>query len=232
MTQQSLTPAPKPAMTGPMKQTRVKICGLSTVETLEAACQAGADYVGFAFFERSPRHISYEQARELSHHVPEGILKVALSVNADDGTLKQIIASLSPDILQLHGHESPARVTEIKQKFKLPILKAISVENARDIAAAKPYENIANMILFDAKAPADLENALPGGNGISFDWKLLQNEAVKNDFMLSGGINITNVRQAISLTKAAVIDVSSGVETSPGKKDCALIAQFIAAVKG
>jgi len=215
-----------------MQKTKVKICGISTVKTLVAACQAGADCVGFAFFERSPRHISYEQAVKLARAVPQGVSKVALSVNADDATLTQIIASLAPDILQLHGNESPARVAEIKQKFGLPVLKAISVGSKEDIAAARPYDGIADMILFDAKAPADLKNALPGGNGISFDWKLLGDEAVQGDFMLSGGINAQNVGEAITVTKAAIVDVSSGVETSPGRKDCLLISQFIAAVKG
>jgi len=219
-------------MTEPMKNTRVKICGLSTAETLKAACNAGADYVGFVFFERSPRHISYAQAEKLSRIVPENILKVALSVNADDATLSQIVSSLGPDILQLHGQESPARVAEIKQKFGIQTLKAIPVENASDIAAAEPYEGVADMILFDAKAPEDFKNALPGGNGISFDWKLLDNAAMKGDFMLSGGITAQNVAQAITLTKAAIVDVSSGVEISPGKKDIELVTQFIAAVKG
>lgn len=219
-------------MTSPMTDTKVKICGLSTTKTLAAACEAGADYVGFVFYERSPRHISLEQARDLSDAVPENITKVALSVNADDVTLEQIIASLKPDMLQLHGHESPARVAEIKQKFGLPILKAIAIESSEDFAAAAPYEGIADMILFDAKAPVDLKNALPGGNGISFDWKLLDNAAIKGDFMLSGGMNAHNVAEAIALTGAANVDVSSGVETSPGKKDVELIAQFIAAVKG
>lgn len=215
-----------------MHNTRVKICGLSTAETLAAACQAGADLVGFAFYERSPRHVSYEQAARLSQAVPEGILKVALSVNADDATLKQIVSALHPDILQLHGHESPARVAEIKRKFGLPVLKAIAIEKKSDIASARPYEGIADTILFDAKAPADMKNSLPGGNGISFDWKLLADEAIKGDFMLSGGLDAENVAEAIALTKAAIVDVSSGVETSPGKKDCKLISQFIAAVKG
>lgn len=215
-----------------MQQTKVKICGLSTVETLEAACDAGADYVGFAFYEPSPRHISYEQARLLSAAVSEGVRKVALSVNADDATLEQIVTNLAPDILQLVGQESPARVAEIKQRFKLPVLKAIAIETEADIAAIEPYDTIADMILFDAKAPADLKDALPGGNGISFDWKLLDNAAIKGDFMLAGGLNAQNVREAIALTKAAIVDVSSGVETRPGKKDIELISQFIATVKG
>lgn len=219
-------------MTSPMTDTKVKICGLSTIKTLAAACEAGADYVGFVFYERSPRHISLEQARDLSDAVPENITKVALSVNADDVTLEQIIASLKPDMLQLHGHESPARVAEIKQKFGLPTLKAIAIESSEDFAAAAPYEGIADMILFDAKAPVDLKNALPGGNGISFDWKLLDNAAIKGDFMLSGGMNAHNVAEAIALTGAANVDVSSGVETSPGKKDVEMIARFVAAVKG
>ena len=219
-------------MTWAMKNTRVKICGISTVEALEAACRAGADYVGFVFFERSPRHISYAQARSLSHAVPKGVTKVALTVDADDAMLEQIVTSLKPDLLQLHGHETPARVAELKQKFNLPVLKAIAIESGEDFAAAAPYEDIADMILFDAKAPVDLENALPGGNGISFDWKLLKNAAIKGDFMLSGGINEHNVDEAIALTGAAIVDVSSGVETSPGKKDVELIARFIAAVKG
>lgn len=215
-----------------MRNTKVKICGISTPETLAAACQAGADYVGFAFFERSPRHVSYEQAASLSREVAEGVKKVALTVDVDDHTLEQIIASLKPDILQLHGHESPARVAAIKQKFGLPVLKAIAVEQESDIVAAQPYDGVADMILFDAKAPADLKNALPGGNGISFNWKLMNNAAIKSEFMLSGGINANNVAEAIALTKAAIIDVSSGVETSPGAKDVELICQFIATVKG
>ncbi len=218
-------------MTYSMNNTRVKICGISTVEALEAACRAGADYVGFVFYQRSPRHISFEQAARLSRAAPAGITKVALTVNADDATLKQVVASLDPDILQLHGHESPARVAEIKQKFGLPVLKAIAIESSEDFFAAAPYEGIADMILFDAKAPVDLKNALPGGNGISFDWKLLDNGAIKSDFMLSGGINAHNVGQAIALTGAAIVDVSSGVETSPGQKDVELIARFIDAVK-
>jgi len=226
-----LTRAPKAVMTCFMKNVRIKICGISTVEALEAACRAGADYVGFVFFKRSPRHISFEQAAGLSRVVPEGVTKVALTVNADNATLQKIVTSLDPDILQLHGHESPARVTEIKQKFGLPVLKAIPVEAREDLAAATPYEGIADMILFDAKAPDDLKNALPGGNGISFDWKLLDNAAIKSDFMLSGGINAHNVAKAIALTGAAVVDVSSGVETSPGRKDVELIERFIAAVK-
>ncbi len=219
-------------MTCAMKKTRVKICGISTVEALEAACKAGADYVGFVFFERSPRHISYAQAANLSRAVPECIIKIALTVNADDATLKQIVESLKPDMLQLHGDESPARVAEIKQKFGLPVLKAIAIASEEDLVAAHPYEGIADMILFDAKAPVGLKNALPGGNGISFDWKLLDNGAIKGDFMLSGGMNAHNVAEAIAVTGAAIVDVSSGVETSPGKKDVGLIARFVAAVKG
>jgi phosphoribosylanthranilate isomerase len=219
-------------MTWAMKNAQVKICGINTVEALEAACRAGADFVGFVFYERSPRHISYAQAANLSRSVPKGVSKIALTVNADDATLKQIVASLNPDILQLHGHESPARVAEIKQKFGLPVLKAIAIESEEDLEAVEPYKGIADMILFDAKAPVDLKNALPGGNGISFDWKLLDNAAIKGDFMLSGGINAHNVAEAIALTGAAIVDVSSGVETSPGKKDVELIARFVAAVKG
>jgi len=219
-------------MTWRMKNTQVKICGLSTVETLNTACQAGADYVGFVFYERSPRHISYEQARALSRAVPDGVSKVALTVNTDDATLRQIVATLNPDILQLQGNESPTRVAEIKQKFGLPVLKAIPIQLKKDIAAAEPYAGIADMILFDAKAPADMADALPGGNGISFDWKQLDDEFIKGDFMLAGGITAQNVGEAIAVTKAAIVDISSGVESSPGKKDCALIAEFIAAVKG
>lgn len=209
----------------------VKICGLSEPETLLEAIDAGASMVGFVFFEKSPRHISLETAKTLGALVPEHVKKVALIVDADDTYIAQIIEALAPDYLQAHGNETVERIVELKKTFDIKIIKAIAVEGAGDIERAKPYMDICDYILFDAKAPQTLVDALPGGNGITFDWTLLTGHKPTAEFMLSGGLNPDNLGHAIELTKTTMVDVSSGVETRPGKKDKKLIRQFIEVAK-
>src|SRR5208283_2625133 len=205
----------------------VKICGLSTAPTLEAALAAGADMAGFVFFPKSPRHIGYEAARTLSAQARGRARIVALSVDADDETLARIVESLAPDILQLHGRESPSRVTEIRERFGRPAMKAIGVATAADFAAAAPYNNAADFLLIDAKPPKGA--ALPGGNGLAFDWRLAQGFSPKRPWLLSGGLDPDNVADAIAETGAIGVDVSSGVESAPGVKDEMRIKAFIAA---
>ncbi|MBG1233940.1 phosphoribosylanthranilate isomerase [Aestuariivirga litoralis] len=204
----------------------VKICGLSTAETMAAALDAGADMIGLVFYPRSPRNVSLEQATSLAEQARGRAKIVVLTVDADDMLIKSIINAVRPDYLQAHGSETPERVAEITSKYNVPVIKAIKVKEAGDVASAKAYKDVAALILFDAKAPEDL---LPGGNGLSFDWNLLKGK--DGQFMLSGGLNPDNVPHAIALTKAPMVDVSSGVETTPGNKDMALIRSFIARAK-
>ena len=207
----------------------VKICGLSTRETLEAALEAGADMVGFVFFPPSPRHLSLEVARALDREVQRRALKVALTVDADDATLDGIIAALQPDLLQLHGRESPSRLRDIKRKFALPVMKAIAVETSADLAVLPDYAGIADHILFDARAPK--EATRPGGLGTPFDWHVLENLDLAVPFMVLGGLHAGNVAEAVRVTRAGGVDVSSGVETIPGHKDPELIRAFIRAAR-
>ncbi len=207
----------------------VKICGLSTAPTLEAALAAGADMAGFVFFPKSPRHIRYEAARALSAQARGRARIVALSVDADDETLARIVESLAPDILQLHGRESPSRVTEIRQRFGRPTMKAIGVAAPADFAAAAPYDNAADFLLIDAKPPKGA--ALPGGNGRAFDWRMARGFSPKRPWLLSGGLDPDNVAEAIAETGAIGVDVSSGVESAPGVKDAMRIKAFIAAAR-
>ncbi|MGB5093277.1 MAG: phosphoribosylanthranilate isomerase [Parvibaculum sp.] len=210
---------------------QVKICGLSTPDTVAAAISAGADYLGFTFYPRSPRHLSLTLAASLSAIVPSYIPKVALSVDADDASLEAIIAALQPDILQLHGGETPARLGEIKARFGLPIMKAIAVSEALDLEEARLYRDCADLLLFDAKPPKSMANALPGGNGLVFDWSLLAGQKPDLPWMLSGGLTAANVAEAIAITGAPAVDVSSGVEDAPGRKSPGMIAEFIRAAK-
>jgi phosphoribosylanthranilate isomerase len=207
----------------------VKICGLSTHETLDAALDAGADMVGFVFFPPSPRHLGLEKARELGKQAKGRAVKVALSVDADDATLANIVDALQPDILQLHGKETVARVRDIKQKFSLRVMKAIAVETSADLAALPGYAAVADHILFDARAPKHATR--PGGLGATFDWHVLENVALKIPFMVSGGLNAANVAEAVRVTRAGGVDVSSGVERAPGIKDPAMIRAFIRAAR-
>ena len=209
----------------------VKICGLSEPETLGAVLDAGADYVGFMFYEPSPRNIDFVTARELARQVGTRAKKVAVTVDADDDKIAQIMQSLEPDYIQAHGSETPDRIKTLNEMTGVPIIKAIKVRDASDIASAEPYADAAELVLFDAKAPATLENALPGGNGISFDWSLMGAETKRPQFMLSGGLHKDNLREAIRITKAPIIDVSSAVESSPGVKDINLIKAFMDAAK-
>jgi phosphoribosylanthranilate isomerase len=208
--------------------TLVKICGLSAPDTLMATIAAGADMAGFVFFEKSPRHIDLETARTLGLMAQGRIAKVALTVDASDKALDEIVDVLAPEMLQLHGKESPARVAAVKARFGLPVIKAIGVATAGDVEAAKAYEGVADVLLFDAKpAPGA---AVPGGAGVSFDWDLLRNIGAKH-WMLSGGLDAENVAEALRRTGAPAVDVSSGVERERGVKDAGSIKAFVEAVR-
>ncbi len=207
----------------------VKICGLSTRETLETALEAGADMVGFVFFPPSPRHLGLATARDLGKLVQRRAAKVALTVDADDATLENIVEALQPDMLQLHGRESVSRLRDIRQKFSLPVMKAVAVESSADLASLPGYAAVADRILFDARAPQ--EATRPGGLGAVFDWKILENVDLKIPFMVSGGLNAGNVAEAVRVTGASGVDVSSGVERAPGQKDAAMIRAFIKAAR-
>jgi phosphoribosylanthranilate isomerase len=203
----------------------IKICGLSTPATLACALDAGTDLVGFVFFSRSPRHLALEAAAHLAIITGLRAVKVALVVDADDEALEAIVSRVGPDMLQLHGHESPQRVVEIKARFGLPVLKAIGVSGPSDLAAVGDYADVADRLLFDAKPPAGAD--LPGGNGLAFDWDLLKDVGLKTPFMLSGGLDARNVVEAAVRTGAGAVDVSSGVESAPGQKDASKIAAFV-----
>lgn len=207
----------------------VKICGLSTRETLDVALDGGADMVGFVFFEASPRHVDLAKARDLGAHVKGRAQKVALTVDADDARLANIVDTLKPDLLQLHGSETVARVRDVKEKFGIPVMKVIPVATAADLAVLPGFAAVSDRILFDARAPKDATR--PGGLGVPFDWHLLENIDSKVPFMLSGGLTPPNVAEAIRITRAKGVDVSSGVERAPGVKDPDLIRAFIRAAR-
>jgi phosphoribosylanthranilate isomerase len=207
----------------------VKICGLSTRETLDVALDSGADMLGFVFFPPSPRHLSLDVAKELGRAVKQRALKVALTVDADDTTLAGIVETLQPDLLQLHGSETMVRLRDIKRRFGLPVMKAIAVETSADLAALPGYAEVADRILFDARAPR--EATRPGGLGAVFDWHVLENLDLKLPFMVSGGLHAGNVAEAVRVTGAGGVDVSSGVESTPGHKDPDMIRAFIRAAR-
>lgn len=211
--------------------TKVKICGLKTRPALDAALAGGADFVGFVFYPPSPRDVSPTVARDLAEAVRGRARTVALLVDPDDALVDRIMAQMAPDLIQLHGRESVERTSEIGRRSARPIIKALAVETASEVAAARVYEGIAQLILFDSKAPAALAGALPGGNGLAFDWRLLDSATGRLDFMLSGGLTPENVSEAIRRTQPFAVDVSSGVETAPGEKSPQLIRQFLAAAK-
>jgi phosphoribosylanthranilate isomerase len=212
-----------------MMRPLVKICGLSTRETLDAALGCGVDMVGFVFFAPSPRHIDLPTARDLGQAVGNRALRIALTVDADDAYLADIVAALRPGMLQLHGHESVERVHAIKRTFGLPVIKAIPIAIADDLRAVPPYAGAADLILFDARAPKDATR--PGGLGRAFDWHLLQGLDLPMPFLLSGGLDPDNVGRAIEVTHPHGVDVSSGVESAPGVKDVARIRAFVAAAR-
>jgi phosphoribosylanthranilate isomerase len=207
----------------------IKICGLSNLEALDVALEAGADMVGFVFFAPSPRNIPVSAARALGAHVNGRALKVALSVDADDALLSGSIEALRPDLLQLHGKESPERVAAIKAMFRLPVMKAIPVETAADLACVPRYVTVADRIIFDARAPR--EATRPGGLGKPFDWRLLRDVDPVLPYMLSGGLDAGNIAQALAITRAPGVDVSSGVERTPGEKDPDKIRAFVRAAR-
>lgn len=207
----------------------VKICGLRTSEAVQRALDLGATHVGFIFFGKSPRNIEPADAAELAELARGRAKVVAVTVNADNDDLDEIVALLRPDMLQLHGNESPERVLTVKAMYGLPIIKAFSVREAGDLALIDAYVGIADRFLFDAKPPAGSD--LPGGNGVSFDWTLMHALDGGVDYMLSGGLNKDNVGEAIAMTRAAGIDVSSGVESAPGVKDITRMEEFFEAVR-
>ena len=209
---------------------KVKICGLSTPEDVSTSLNAGADLVGFVFFSKSPRNLTLAQASTLATLVPPNVKKVVLTVDPEDYFLEKIISAVDPDFIQLHGQEKVSRVAEISEIFSIPIIKAIGIKDEQDLGRVNEYSFVSDQILVDAK-PVD-NQALPGGNGIAFDWKIISEFDWKLPWMLAGGLNAVNVATAIKLTKAEQVDVSSGVEKSPGKKDHMEIRKFIKAAKG
>ncbi|MCZ7661324.1 MAG: phosphoribosylanthranilate isomerase [Xanthobacteraceae bacterium] len=207
----------------------VKICGLRTPETLDVALEAGADLVGFVFFPPSPRNVALAEARALAARVQGRAGKVMLSVDAEDALFEAVMEALAPDMLQLHGREPPERVVALRARFGRPVMKAIPVETRADLAAVPPYAAVADRLLFDARAPRDATR--PGGLGRPFDWRLLEGLDPGLPFMLSGGLDAANVAEALRLTRAPGVDVSSGVERAPGDKDPDRIRAFIRAAR-
>ncbi len=209
---------------------KVKICGLSTPEDVSTSLNAGADLVGFVFFSKSPRNLTLAQASTLATLVPPCVKKVVLTVDPEDYFLEKIISVVDPDLIQLHGQEKVPRVAEIRDIFNLPVMKAVGIKDKNDLSRVHEYSQVSDQILVDAK-PVD-NQALPGGNGIAFDWKIISEFDWQLPWMLAGGLNAENVATAIKLTKAEQVDVSSGVEKSPGIKDHMEIRKFIKAAKG
>lgn len=208
----------------------VKICGLKTAEAVGAAVDGGARYLGFVFFPPSPRNLEPAVAAPLMAAVPPSVKRVGLVVNADNATLEALLAACPLDMLQLHGHEMPERAAAIRARFGLPILKALPISDAGDVQAARGYEEVADMLLFDAKPPKDASR--PGGNALAFDWTLLAGTSWKRPWLLAGGLHAGNLAEAVRLSGARGVDVSSGVEDSPGVKSLAKIRAFLDAARG
>ena len=213
-----------------MDGVRVKICGLSTPETVDAAVSAGAGYVGFVFYAPSPRNVAPARGAELAARVPAGTAKVALVVDADDAALDAIVGTVPLDMLQLHGSETPERVAGIRARYGLPVMKAVGLRARGDLRTLDLWTGAADQVLVDAKPAPDA--ALPGGNGLSFDWTLLSDRRWFGPWMLAGGLDACNLGEAVRRTRARQVDVSSGVESAPGVKDAAAIAAFAAAARG
>lgn len=211
---------------------QVKICGINDPVAARTAGEAGVDMIGFVFYPRSPRSITPERAVELARELPAGVVRVALLVDADDALVDAVVGTGVIDLLQLHGHETPQRVAAIKARSGLPVMKVLAVADGADVAAAAAFDGVADRILFDAKPPKDLTGALPGGNGLSFDWHLLDGLSLGLPWTLSGGLDAGNVATAIRLTGATSVDASSGIEDRPGVKNPAKIRAFVAAAKG
>jgi len=207
---------------------KIKICGLTTFDAVRSAVKSETDYIGFVFYTQSPRNVAPQKAIGLSRHIPKHIKTVAVIVDAGDEQIDAILQHFTPDILQCHGKESVERIKAIKNKYGLPVIKAISVRSSDDVAKASAFTSVADMLLFDAKVP---NMDMPGGNGIAFDWSLLRMREFDVPWFLSGGLNIENVAEALQITGAKAVDVSSSLESEPGKKDPELIKKFIDKVR-
>jgi phosphoribosylanthranilate isomerase len=210
-----------------LSDVRVKICGLRTPADVSAVARAGAAYAGFVFFPKSPRNVTLPEARLAAMAAPPGLAKVALTVDADDAALDAIVAAVPLDMLQLQGRESPDRVAEVRARYGLPVMKAIGLADEGDLSAIFAFSSVADQLLIDAKPPGGAD--LPGGNGLAFDWRLLAGRRWLRSWMLAGGLTAENVAEAVRLTGARQVDVSSGVESGPGVKDPGKIAAFVAA---
>ncbi|MEM6309640.1 MAG: phosphoribosylanthranilate isomerase [Pseudomonadota bacterium] len=213
-----------------MSTVAVKICGLRSDQDIAAAAQAGARYIGFNFFPKSPRYVDFEVARALAVDTPIGLAKVALVVDADDALLDALTATVPLDFLQLHGHENPARVAQIKARYGLPVIKVVGIADAEDLSKLDAHEPAADQILVDAKPPRNA--VLPGGNGLTFDWRLIAGRDWQKPWMLAGGLTPDNVATAIAATGARQVDVASGVESAPGAKDADRMQAFVHAAQG
>ncbi|HSC19269.1 MAG TPA: phosphoribosylanthranilate isomerase [Rhizomicrobium sp.] len=207
----------------------VKICGINSPQAADAAASAGADYAGLVFFPRSPRHVGYEQAVSLAARLRNRCRIVAVLVDPSDAEIEAAIAAARPDLLQLHGRETPVRAAAVRERFRIPVMKAIAVADAADLAPVPAFERVADMLLFDAKAPVSASR--PGGHGAAFDWRLLQGRTFSRPWLLSGGLDVENVARAIRAGDAPGVDCSSGVETAPGVKSPQLIPEFVAVAR-
>ena len=209
----------------------VKICGIERAESVDIAIEYGADFIGFVFYSPSPRNLTPEKAKRLKSRIPKHVTTVGLFVDPTNSEIDDVLAAIDLDLIQLHGDENPSRVLEIKRQTHLPILKAIRLGSHADLAISKNYYDVADHLLFDAKVPTTSPKILPGGNAISFDWKILNNVKIPLPWMLAGGLNCQNIREAVEATGANTVDVSSGVESNPGIKDLELIMNFLTLAK-
>jgi phosphoribosylanthranilate isomerase len=207
---------------------KAKICGITSKDAITSAVEGGADYIGFVFFHKSPRNITPKKAAKLAAFLPDTIKTVGVFVDVTDVELDKIFKDYKPDYLQCHGKESHERIAELRKKYKIPVIKAIAVRSSDDVAKGKAFANVADMILFDAKVPS---SPLPGGNGLAFDWTLLKSREFNVPWFLSGGLNIENVAEAVKISGAKMVDVSSSLESEPGVKDHDLIKAFLKKVK-
>ncbi len=209
----------------------MKICGIERAESVDIAIEYGADYIGFVFYSPSPRNLTLEKAKQLKSRIPKHVTTVGLFVDPTNSEIDDVLAAIDLDLIQLHGDENPSRVLEIKRQTHLPILKAIRLGSHADLAISKNYYEVADHLLFDAKVPTTSPKILPGGNAISFDWKILNDVKIPLPWMLAGGLNCQNIREAVEATGANTVDVSSGVESNPGIKDLELIMNFLTLAK-
>ncbi|SHG49388.1 phosphoribosylanthranilate isomerase [Cognatishimia maritima] len=210
-------------------KTRVKICGLKEAEHIKVAAEAGAAYVGFNFFAKSPRYVDFDQARDLALETPIGVAKVGLTVNVDNTFLDDLLTKVPLDMIQLHGHETPERVAEVRELYGLPVIKAFGIATEEDTKLIDVFGEVADQLLVDAKPPKDAK--MLGGNGLTFDWRLVKRKFWPKPWMLAGGLTVDNVAEAIQMTGAKQVDLSSGVESAPGVKDPDLIRAFIKAAQ-